>query len=205
MRQNNFDSLAFSPTSAQVPAVMNLRFNDTVPPALENTLLPQAHWLLSIPVVEKIPIEAHAALARLLAAPPALGESRPALGALRFEMTWNGGFRRDRVQPEDFPIGREEKDFGIVDILHQCETFGLYRLNIRPGAGIPLHVHRRMQEWEMVISTGLLLQNQEAPLHHTSAWTHEVAHRYDNPSSHWKTVLCVDSPPFIPSDEILVN
>ena len=184
---------------------MELKFQDVVPPALEQALLPQARWLISISVVEKIPREAHAALARLLAAPPALGETRPGLGALRFELSWpQGGFRRDRVQPEAFKIEREEKEFGVVDILHQCEQFGLYRLNIRPGGGIPLHIHRRMQEWELVLSPGLLLQSREAPLFHASAWTYEFPHRYDNPSEDWKTVLCVDSPPFIPSDEIPV-
>lgn len=184
---------------------MNLRFTDPVPPTLEAGLLLQAQWLLSIPVVEKMPMEAHAALARILAAPPALGESRAAMGALRFELSWAGGFRRDRVQPEAFPIGREEKEFGVVDILYECESFGLYRLNIRPGSGIPLHVHRQMQEWELVISEGLLLQGKPAPLHQASRWNHEVAHRYDNPSPQWKTLLCVDSPPFIPTDEIIVN
>lgn len=183
---------------------MKFRFTDPLPDPFPAQLLPQVEWLISIPVIEKSPVDAHAAVCRLLAAPPALGESRPAIGALRFETTWATGFRRDRVQPESFPIGREEKDFGVVDILYECEEFGFYRLNIRPHGAIPLHIHRRMQEWEMVISPGLLLQGKEAPLFHQEAWRHELPHRYDNPTPEWKTVLCVDSPPFIPTDEVVV-
>jgi hypothetical protein len=183
---------------------MKLQFHDSLPAFVTESVLPQVQWLLSIPVVQGRPADAHAAVARLLAAPPALGESRPAVGALRFELTWEQGFRRDRVQPEAFTIGREEKDLGVVDILFESQNFGLYRLNIRPGGSIPLHVHRKMQEWELVLSKGILLQGKEVAVFHHEAWQHDFPHRYDNPTSQWTTVLCVDSPAFIPIDEIPV-
>ena len=30
-------------------------------------------------------------------------------------------------------------------------------------------------------------------------------HRYDNPTERWQTVLCVDSPRFLPDDEVEVH
>ena len=45
---------------------------------------------------------------------------------------------------------------GTVDVIHETREAGIYRLNVAPGRSIPLHVHRRMQESEMVITAGLL-------------------------------------------------
>jgi mannose-6-phosphate isomerase-like protein (cupin superfamily) len=36
-------------------------------------------------------------------------------------------------------------------------------------------------------------------------WPHGAAHRYDNPSEHYQTILCVDAPPFLEDDEIEVT
>ncbi len=183
---------------------MRLRWLDAFPES-QVLLQRQIDWLAALPPLSQNREAAFEVARRLFAAPPALGEDRPQLGALRYELQFtDGNFRRDRVQPAAFPIGREEKSFGIVDILWERNGFGVYRLNIRPKGSIPLHVHRIMNEWELVISPGLLLQGNPATLLHASAWPHGLAHRYDNPHEQWQTVLCVDEPAFVPSDEIPV-
>ena len=73
-----------------------------------------------------------------------------------------------------------------------------------PGAAIPTHVHRRMEESEMILTEGLLLQGQPATLGSARTWPLGFPHRYDNPGDEEQVILCVDRPAFIPSDEILV-
>lgn len=99
----------------------------------------------------------------------------------------------------------EQKSFGAVDVLHESGTFGIYRLRIKPGGCIPTHVHRVMEEHELVLGAGLQLQ--KAPVRRGTAfkWPRDFAHRYDNPTDTEQTVLCVDSPPFIPTDEVQVS
>jgi dihydroneopterin aldolase len=102
-------------------------------------------------------------------------------------------------------LTQETKRFGSVEIIHETREVGIYRLNVAPGQGIPLHVHRRMQETELVLSDGLLCQGQPAPAGSLFRWPLAVPHLYENPTARWQTILCVDSPPFIESDEILVE
>jgi mannose-6-phosphate isomerase-like protein (cupin superfamily) len=33
-------------------------------------------------------------------------------------------------------------------------------------------------------------------------WPHGAAHRYDNPTERYQTILCVDAPSFIAEDEV---
>ena len=190
---------------------MNLSFFEPLSPEL-TSLEFQARWLLSHPVVTDDPESAYEALRRLLASPPALGESRGMIGALRYELRWEGGFRRDRVAPESFPIEIEEKPFGRVDVLWAGKKFGLVRLNIAPGAKIPLHVHRVMQEHELTLSDGLKLRtpgvstdDKLLPSLTSHSWQHDFPHEYRNESSNWQTLLCLNAPAFIPWDEIEVT
>ncbi len=84
-------------------------------------------------------------------------------------------------------------------------SFGVYRLNIAPGCGIPLHFHHIMQESEMVLSHSLLCQRLPARYGDTHRWG-RCCHCYHNPSTdRYQSVLCVDEPAFIPQDEIPVD
>jgi hypothetical protein len=186
-------------------AVPQLHWLDPLPPEQE-ALARQLEWLLALPPLLESAAATFECARRLCAAPPALGENRAPAGALRFEVRQGPSlYRRDRIQPNAFPIGREEKAFGVVDILWEGQGFGFYRLNLRPGGRIPLHVHRQMEEWELVITPGLVLQNQPAPLFHASQWKKEEPHLYGNATEQWQTLLCVDRPAFIPEDEIEVD
>ncbi len=103
----------------------------------------------------------------------------------------------------DFVV--EKKPFGYVDVLVEHAGFGVYRLRISPGAGIAAHEHRMMDEYEMVLGSGLLLQGKPIAAGSVIDWPRNFVHRYDNPTGAEQTVLCVDCPPFDPDDEIELN
>lgn len=151
------------------------------------------------------------ALARLLLAPPAPGEQRPRARSATVRLTKPdalGGAGIPSVEitrdAADVELEHETKPFGTVDILEETRAVGIYRLNIAPGRGIPMHVHRVMQEYELILGEGLLCNGQPIPPGHWFRWPKDAPHRYDNPTSSWRSILCVDSPPFLVDDEIEV-
>jgi dihydroneopterin aldolase len=58
-----------------------------------------------------------------------------------------------------------------------------------------------MEEHELVLGAGLLLQGRPVKAGTGFSWPRGFPHRYDNPRDIEQTVLCVDLPAFIPSDE----
>ena len=97
------------------------------------------------------------------------------------------------------------RTFGTVDIVHETRDAGIYRLNVAPGKSIPLHVHRVMHEAEMVLGSGMLCQGKPVAPLTVHRWPHGSAHAYHNPTRRTQTILCVDSPPFMPDDEVPVS
>jgi dihydroneopterin aldolase len=152
------------------------------------------------------------ALCRYLLAPPALGERRTQLSRVRLTLTKPtalGGRAVPSLEVErdaaSFELSQEQKAFGTVDIIHETRDAGIYRLNIAPQRSIPLHVHRQMQESEMVLSSGLLCQRKPVAAGTAHRWPKGAPHCYDNPTRRYQTILCVDSPPFMQEDEITVE
>jgi dihydroneopterin aldolase len=152
------------------------------------------------------------ALAAYLLAPPTPAERRvpirrvvveihkpnalpaPVTASLTIERA--AGPRRFRV---------EEKSFGTVDVIHEAAHSGIYRLNVAPGRQIPLHVHQQMEEHELVLTRGIRCQGREVFPGTAFHWPRGAAHFYENPTSHYQTILCVDRPRFIPEDEVEVT
>jgi dihydroneopterin aldolase len=152
------------------------------------------------------------ALTRYLLAPPALGEDRPRIREVLLKLTkphalGGKGVPSLEVHREagDVRLGRETKRFGTVDIVHETRSEGIYRLNIAPGRAIPLHVHRVMSESEMVLGDGILLNGKRVSPGAVYRWPHDAPHTWINPTDRWQSILCVDSPPFVPDDEIEVD
>ncbi len=194
-----------SPTEA---AARNERLRDTVDYA---AIAGQVAFLLESCRFRLLETAAHA-LALLLLAPPAPGERRAAIDRARITLTKPRALA-GRAVPS-ITIARdaswatmthESKGFGTVDVLHETRDAGIYRLNVAPGKGIPLHVHRVMRESEMVLGDGLLCQGRPVTPGTVFRWPLEAPHRYDNPTERWQTVLCVDAPRFDPADEIEVD
>jgi dihydroneopterin aldolase len=106
---------------------------------------------------------------------------------------------------DDIPMEVEERPFGKVDILYASKKCGIYRLRIAPGRSIPTHVHRIMDESEMILTKGVLLQGNVPLIGSARDWPKDFPHRYDNPTEKEQVILCIDRPRFIPEDEILVD
>ena len=105
-------------------------------------------------------------------------------------------------------FSHETPHWGRVDIVAETSDLGLYCLNIAPGQTLPLHQHKVMSESEYIMDDGLTLitLNDEPRLltiGETFTWPHGFVHGYRNSSDRWCRVLCIDSPPFIPEDEVL--
>lgn len=184
------------------------RLRDTVDYAM---IASQIAFLLQSCRFHLLETAAHA-LTRYLLAPPALGEDRPRLQEVTLRLTKPHALGGNGVpslevhrEARDVALGHEVKPFGTVDVVHETRSEGIYRLNVAPGRSIPLHVHRRMAESEMVLGDGLLLNGKAMIAGTVHRWGHDVPHRYDNPSDRWQSILCVDSPPFLPDDEIEVD
>jgi dihydroneopterin aldolase len=147
-------------------------------------------------------------------AAPAPGERRAPVAAVELSLGRIEGWRR--VGAGSLAVVREAawaqaarvveiKPWGTVDVVHETRDAGIYRLNVAPGAGIPLHRHLVMEEREMVLGEGLLCQGVLAAAGSVRRWPKGAPHRYDNPTDRWQTILCVDTPRFLPHDEIQVE
>lgn len=152
------------------------------------------------------------ALARYLLAPPAPDERRAAVDRLELTLTkpealGGNGIPSLTIQRDAnwVQLVQEQKPFGTVDVILETDDAGIYRLNVAPRRGIPLHVHRRMQEAELILGDGLLCQGVPAAPGTVHRWPLGAPHRYDNPTDRWQSILCIDAPRFIPDDEVEVE
>ena len=151
------------------------------------------------------------ALCRYILAPPTPDVARAPVRAVTLRLSkpealGRAGLASLRVHrtADEYRFEAEEKSFGRVDIVFQDEHVGIYRLRIAPGCTIPVHEHRVMEEAELVLGPGLLLQGQPVLAGTGIRWPRRFPHRYDNPRAFEQTVLCVDRPAFIPDDEVEV-
>jgi len=101
----------------------------------------------------------------------------------------------------------ETNPWGTVDVVDECRRIGLYRLNVAPGQSIPNHYHQRMREAELILTPGLVgwregEAEQQRAVGDTFHWAKNEEHGYRNVRERSASILCVDSPPFDPSDEV---
>ena len=139
------------------------------------------------------------------------------IGCLFFSLAAGRGHKRVEVSVSDGQalnatarllrpdFGLETNGFGTVHVLHEVDTLGLYVLEMAPGATIPAHFHRVMEESEMVLDAGLLQQNLRVRPGDSFTWPTGYVHEYRNPTDRPKRILCIDRPKFIPEDEVVVT
>ena len=172
----------------------------------------QLEFLLTSCEFRMLETAAHV-LSCYLLAPPALGERRAQIERVRVRLTKPGALRGVALPSVEVvrerawalaALRHEQKPFGTVDVIHETRDAGIYSLNIAPGCSIPLHKHETMRESEMVLSDGLLCQHEPAPAGTVHRWPKGAVHCYENPTDRHQTILCVDAPSFIESDEIAV-
>lgn len=183
--------------------------NETISASIDySALAAQIGFLLRSCEFRLIETAAHA-LACYLLAPPGPDEPRAQIERLRLRLTKPFALgqtaepslliERDRQWVE---LARESKPFGFVEVIHETRDAGIYRLSIAPGGSIPLHHHQEMREAEMVLTDGLLCQGRPIPAGAAHRWPMGAAHCYDNPTDRYQSILCVDAPRFVASDQI---
>ena len=113
----------------------------------------------------------------------------------------------------------EAKPWGSVDVLfeqrapadedgvaaaatNRHEGFGIYLLNVKPHEAIPMHYHCRMKESELVLNQPLTCGSDVLPVGSTHRWG-KRKHEYRNESDQVGSIVCVDTPAFVESDEIV--
>ncbi|MGB0679387.1 MAG: dihydroneopterin aldolase [Polyangiales bacterium] len=151
------------------------------------------------------------ALTKLLLLAPAQGQSASLVQRVRLRLSKPealGGSAVPAVEIERCrpwcQVGEEKREFGRVDIIHESHTAGMYRLNIAPGCFIPAHHHQIMREAELMLTDGLLCCGAPIAQGAVRCWQQGQVHRYDNPTDRMQSILCIDAPPFIEADEIVV-
>ncbi len=152
------------------------------------------------------------ALARYILAPPTRDLPRAPVAEVMVRLSKPMALSGEAVPSlrihrlaSEISIEVEKNAFGEVDIIHETAACGIYRLRVGPGLSIPTHVHRRMEERELVLGPGLLLQGRPVAPGSAFRWPKDFPHRYDNPQAVEQTILCVDRPAFLPEDEIEVD
>lgn len=106
---------------------------------------------------------------------------------------------------EEFTMTTERKTFGFVDVIFETRECGVYRERITPRTVLPTHVHQHLDESELVLGDGLLLQNAPVAAGLAHTWPRGFAHRYENITDLEQSFLCIDRPAFIPTDEVEVS
>lgn len=109
-----------------------------------------------------------------------------------------------RMDKFSFNIEVEITKFGLVDVLFANTQFGAYRLRVNPGHKIAPHIHHVMEEKEIILSEGLLLNGQPISIGTINKWGLNVRHEYENKTEKEQSILCIDEPPFDINDEVLV-
>jgi len=105
-----------------------------------------------------------------------------------------------RIQRPEFDV--EHTAFGAAHIVHEDDTLGLYILDIAPRGAIAAHCHRVMRESELILDDGLLQQGRPVARGNAFTWPLGHVHGYRNPTSRPRRILCLDSPRFMPADEV---
>lgn len=105
----------------------------------------------------------------------------------------------------DFPMTTEHKKFGFVDVIFETRECGVYRERVHAKTVLPTHVHLHLDESELVLGEGLLLQGQKVEAGLAHSWPRGFPHRYENVTDVEQSFLCIDRPAFIPTDEVEVD
>lgn len=102
----------------------------------------------------------------------------------------------------DFSMVTESKSFGFVDVIFETRECGVYRERLHPRTVLPTHSHQHLDESELVLGDGLLLQGAPVKAGSAHTWPKGFPHRYENVTDIEQSFLCIDRPAFIPTDEV---
>ncbi len=87
-----------------------------------------------------------------------------------------------------------EKATGYTDLLFATRECAVYRERLRPGASVPGHFHAQVEQAELILGSGLLVQGRPAEAGTARRWPRLFPHRYENPTRIEQSILCIDRP-----------
>jgi len=152
------------------------------------------------------------ALCRTLLLPPAEAERRAAIESVRLRIEKPQGLRGQAIpclevsrHRRDMSYRVRERSFGNLHIVHETPNIGIYRLNLAPGQRVPLHMHPMLQEAEMLLSDGILVQNVAGSRGSIRVWPKSFPHSYENPTVETQGILCLCRPAYSEAGEVLVQ
>jgi dihydroneopterin aldolase len=105
----------------------------------------------------------------------------------------------------DFKTVTRTKTCGFVDVIFETKECGLYRERMFPKAVLPTHMHQQLDESELVLGDGLLLQGSPVIPGVAHTWPRGFAHRYENVTEIEQSFLRIDRPSLVSTDEIEVD
>lgn len=152
------------------------------------------------------------ALCAYLLAPPTDDRPHPPVHAVTLTLTKPDALAGDARAsltvtrtPHDLAITHEPRHHGSAELVYLGRDCSIYRLHVRPHGVIATHVHHAMEEHELVLGANLLVQGVAVAPGTAHHWPHGLPHRYDNPSDVEQTVLCINRPRFVASDQVEVE
>ncbi len=95
---------------------------------------------------------------------------------------------------KDTQVTTLSRPYGRVDQLFTAASCGIFRLRIGPRQLTPIFAPELSARAELVLGEGLLLQGRPVTAGTARTFAKGAAHRYENPSDHELSVLCVDRP-----------
>ena len=143
---------------------------------------------------------AHALCAYLLS-PPAPGERRAQVRAVRLKLTKPdalGGRAVPSLTVERkaglVEVAQKQAPFGTVDVINETREAGIYRLNLAAGRQAPLSVRPRAVGAAMALSDGLSCDGEQLTVGSVCRTTDGERHTYENPTPRQRTILLVHCP-----------
>ncbi len=152
------------------------------------------------------------ALCRTLLLPPAEAERRAAVESVRLRIEKPQGLLGQAIpcleisrHRDDMDYRVKERSFGVLHVAHETPNIGIYRLDLAPGQSVPLHMHPMLQEAEMLLSDGILVQNVAGSRGSIRLWPKCFPHGYENPTEETQGILCLCRPSYSDAGEVLVH
>lgn len=171
----------------------------------------QIHFILRLGQFHLLETACHA-LCRTLLLPPAEAERRAAIESVRLRIEKPQGLHGQAIpcievsrHRSDITYRVKARSFGSLHVVHETPNIGIYRLNLAPGQSVPLHIHPMLQEAEMILSDGVLVQNVAGSRGSIRLWPKCFPHGYENPTPETQGILCLCRPSYSEAGEVLVQ
>ena len=105
---------------------------------------------------------------------------------------------------DELHYSQELNHYGLVQVLSENRDCSIVRLCIPPKTAVPAHYHPNMEEAELVMSDGFLLQGKPVTAGLAHEWPQNFVHCYFNDTEEERSLLCLNRPNFDPEEEVIL-